>query len=231
MARRKYWAIIDTETTIESTIADVAIVICDRHGKIYKSMAVLIKGEFDAKELFYDPKDNGFWGKEAAKKRKANYVKMLNEGTRMLASVSAVNRWIDAAIAQYQPELTAFNLPYDRDKCIRTNIDLSGFPSSFDLWGAACGNICVTKGYKQFCLENHQFTNRTEYGNMTMRTNAETVFGYLHGQLIDEPHTALEDLAFEVPILTKVLSSKNWRDKAQAFNWREFQVKNHFVAK
>ena len=35
MARKQFFAILDTETTINDTVADFAIVICDRNGQIY----------------------------------------------------------------------------------------------------------------------------------------------------------------------------------------------------
>lgn len=232
MAKKQYFAIVDTETTIESTVADFGIVICDRHGNIVKQCAVMVQGEFDAKELFYDPKDNGFWGKIAAEKRKQNYLEMLNDGRRMAASVGAINKWIAQAIGAYNPILTAYNLPFDTDKCLKTGIDLTGFRDKFCLWAAAVGNICKAKQYRQFCLENHLFNAPTEFRNMTYKTNAEAVAGYLAGEFILEPHTAIEDAVhFELPILKHILKKRDWKEKILPYNWREFQVKDSFTAK
>ncbi len=44
MAKKQFFLILDTETTIENTVADIGIVIADRQGNIHKEMAVLIKG-------------------------------------------------------------------------------------------------------------------------------------------------------------------------------------------
>jgi hypothetical protein len=42
----------------------------------------------------------------------------------------------------------------------------------------------------------------------------------------------LEDARdYELPILQLILKKKNWRDKVTPYNWREFQVKDNFVAK
>lgn len=232
MAKKQYFAILDSETTREDTVADLGIVICDRNGVIVNQMAVLVKDQFDTKELFYNPNDTGFWGKVAAENRKVMYTEMLNNGTRQLASVAAVNRWIAKAIGQYDPILTAYNLAFDRDKCAKTGIDLTGFKDSFCLWAAAVGNICNKKAFKQFALENHAFNNVTEHGNMTFQTNAEIVAGFLSGEYTKEPHTAIEDaIYFELPILKNIVKKKGWKEKIKAYNWKEFQVKDHFVAK
>lgn len=232
MAKKQFFAIIDTETTIDDTVADIGIIICDRKGEIFNKMAVLIKDQFENHELFYRRECVGLWSLEYAKEKHIKYNNMLNAGSRMLSSVNAVNRWIESAIGKYNPTLTAYNLPFDAAKCINTEIDLSGFSDRFDLWGAAVGNICNTKPYKQFCLDNHLFTNRTEYANMTIKTSAETVTGFLNGGLTDEPHTALEDvIGYELPILTHILKKKSWKEKIVPFDWRKFQVKNHFAVK
>ena len=232
MAKKQFFAILDTETTMANTVADFAIIICDREGKIYNQCAVLVNEHYGNFELFHDKAANDIWGYGGLEKRKANYVKMLDSGTRMLASVNAINKWIQQAIGKYNPSLTAYNLSFDKEKCTNTGIDLTGFNDSFCLWQAAVGNICNTKQYKQFVLDNHGFNKPTQFGNMTMKTNAEVVCGFINGGIIDEPHTALEDARdFELPILTQVIKKKNWKEKVTPYNWRAFQVKDHFTAK
>lgn len=232
MARKQFFLILDTETTKEDTVADFGIVICDRQGQVHKSLGVMVKDHFDTKELFYNPADTGFWGKQAAQARRIKYNEMLNAGIRMMASVNAINKWIMQAIATYNPELTAYNLAFDVDKCQKTGIDLTGFKSSFCLWQASVGNICKTKAFKQFALENHAFNAPTEHRNMTMQTNAEIVAGFISGQFVEEPHTALEDaMYFELPILKEIIKKKGWREKIEPYNWRNFQVKDNFQVK
>jgi hypothetical protein len=232
MAKKQFFAILDTETTMENTVADFAIIICDREGRIYNQVAVMVKDHYGKFELFHDKAANDIWGYAGLERRKTNYVEMLNSGKRMLASVNAVNKWILQAIAKYDPQLTAYNLAFDLDKCKKTGIDLEGFTQSFCLWQAAVGNICNTKAYKQFVLDNHVFGSVTQFGNMTFKTTAESVCGFIKGEMSDEPHTALEDARdYELPILCEILKKKKWREKITPYNWREFQVKDHFVAK
>ncbi len=232
MAKKQFFAVLDTETTIENTVADFAIVICDREGKIFNQCAVMVAGHYGTFELFHDKAANDIWGYAGLERRKNNYVEMLNSGKRMLASVNAINKWIVQAIAKYDPQLTAYNLAFDKDKCEKTGIDLSGFSNSFCLWQAAVGNICNSKQFKQFVLENHAFNKPTEFGNMTFQTNAEIVCGFINGEFKEEPHTALEDARdFEVPILREVIKKKKWKENITPYNWRAFQVKDHFSVK
>ena len=232
MAKKQFFAILDTETTINDTVADFAIIIVDREGTIYNQCAVLIKNHYDKMELFHDKNANDIWGYEGLRKREQNYIQMLDNGTRMLASVNAVNKWINQAIGKYNPTLTAYNLAFDKSKCLNTGIDLSGFNSEFCLWQAAIGNICNKKPFKQFALDNHAFNNVTAHGNMTFKTNAEIVCGFINGEFKTEPHTALEDARdFELPILVNILKKRDWREKIKAYNWRDFQVKDNFQAK
>lgn len=232
MAKKQYFAILDTETTMENTVADFGVIICDREGKIFNQCAVLIQGHYGNFELFHDKNANDIWGYGGLEKRKLAYKNMLDSGTRMLASVNAVNKWIQQAIGKYNPALTAYNLAFDLDKCEKTGIDLTGFADKFCLWQASVGNICGTKQFKTFALQNHAFNNATQFGNMTVKTNAEIVAGFISGEFKTEPHTALEDARdFELPILREVIKKKNWRDKITPYNWRAFQVKDHFTAK
>lgn len=232
MAKKQFFAILDTETTMQNTVADLGIIIVDREGVIHNQCSVLVNGHYGTYELFYDKHANDIWGYGGLEKRKQAYVNMLDNGSRMLASVNAINRWINQAIGKYNPELTAYNLAFDLDKCEKTEIDLTGFKSKFCLWQASIGNICKTKQYRQFVLDNHRFNNPTEYGNMSFNTGAETVAGFINGEMKIEPHTALEDARdFELPILVEILKKRKWREKITPFNWRDFQVKNHYQPK
>jgi len=232
MAKKQFFAICDTETTMANTVADFAIIICDREGTIFNQCAVMVKDHYGKFELFHDKAANDIWGYGGLERRKNNYVDMLNSGKRMLASVNAINTWIQQAIGKYNPQLTAYNLAFDADKCEKTGIDITRFSNSFCLWQAAVGNICDTKPFKQFALENHAFNKPTEFGNMTMQTNAEIVAGYVSGEFKKEPHTALEDVRdFELPILREILKKRKWKEKITPYNWRAFQVKDHFAVK
>lgn len=231
MAQKQYFAIIDTETTITDKVADFGIVICDRQGEIFAQCGVLVQGVFGVDSLFYTPDADPLWSRASVTRRTDNYTNMLNNGTRMVASVMAVNRWIDKAIAKYNPTLTAYNLAFDENKCRNTDIELTGFKDKFCLWAASVGNICNTKSYRQFVLENHLFNTPTKHANMTFRTDAEAVTGYLSGIMTQEPHTSVEDIiGYELPTLKHILKKRGWKEKIESYNWRAHQVKQHFKA-
>ena len=230
MARRQYFAVIDTESTQEGTVADFAAVITDRQGRIHAQAAVLVAGHYGHFELFHRLDDNGdIWGLRGLHQRKAAYENMLQSGARMLATPAAINRWLDKAVSKYNPILTAYNLSFDVGKCANTGIDLSGFNDRFCLWHAAVGSICNTRAYRQFILENHAFNPPTDHGNMSFITNAEVVSGFINGSIEDEPHTALEDITgFEIPILKAIVNKRRWREKIEPYSWGNFQVRDWF---
>jgi hypothetical protein len=213
-------------------VADFGAVICDRNGMVHAQCAVLVQGVFGNDPLFYSKNAGEQWAQSSVLRRTEKYTGMLDSGARMLASVSAINKWLAKAAGKYSPELFAYNLAFDVAKCANTAIDLTLFPNRFCLWHAAAGNICGTKAYKKFILDNHLFNNPTEKGNMTFRTDAEAVTGFLNDKMQDEPHTSLEDLiGFEVPVLKHILTKRNWREKMTPYAWKQFQVKDHFEAK
>ena len=134
MARKQYFLIVDVETSIKDTVADFGAVICDRHGKIATQCAVLVQSVFGVESLFFDKGKPGIWSAAGVSKRMNKYNAMLQSGSRMLASVAAVNRWLEKAAGKYNPTLTAYNLPFDADKCQKTGIDLNPFAARFCLW-------------------------------------------------------------------------------------------------
>ena len=232
MAKKQYFIIIDTETTNDNQVFDFGAVVVDRQGNIHSSCAIIIKDNI-GKELFSDPTGKSFWSKNYATEKKNIYMEMLEKGNRMMASVNAVNRWLEKVNAKYEPIMTAYNVGFDQGKCANTGIDLTIFKSSFCLWHIACAVFAKTKSYKSFILENHYFGNRTDKGNMTYKTNAEVMAHYVMGRHNEEPHTALEDAQFfELPILMAVIKKRNWKDNiGQAYSWRDYQMKDNFAAK
>lgn len=229
MSKKQFFLIVDTETTITDKVVDFGAVVCDRHGKIFAQCAVLVREVFGVDELFYDVKNSGIWSKASVTRRMANYNSMLDNGSRIIASVASINRWLEKVNAKYNPALTAYNLAFDSTKCQNTGIDLNMFDNRFCLWAAAVGNICNTKAYRQFVLENHLFNPVTAKGNMTFSTTAEAVTGFLAGNMTDEPHTSIEDIiGYELPTLVHILKRKNWKTKVTPYVWKQFQVKDHF---
>lgn len=235
MAKRDYFLIVDTETTQEQHVADFGAIVVDKKGKIYSECAVIVNNYFLKEELFWNG-DAGIFGRTTLEKRTNHYKNMVKQGSRMVASVAAINRWLEKVNAKYSPILTAYNLSFDMDKCLNSAIDLAMFDKSFCLWHAAFSKWAMKKQYKQFILENHFFKNPTEYGNMSYSTNAETMARFVLGNpnIEDEPHTAYEDAKlYELPILLKLVNSTKKTDYMNPipFDWRKIQVKNHFSVK
>lgn len=230
MAKKEFFLILDSETTITDLVYDFGAVIVDRHGNIQTKCAILIQ-EAMQDDLFYDHK-TALWSKANAAAKKVMYADMITAGNRSIASVAAVNRWLEKAIGKYNPMLTAYNLAFDAGKCANTGIDLSGFTNRFCLWHLAVAVFGNTKNFRAFALQNHYFGNRTALGNMTITTNAEIMAHFVSGEFVAEPHTAIEDaIGFELPILVAALKKKDWKKKIGiAYNWRNLQVKDSFHA-
>jgi hypothetical protein len=239
MAKRDYFLLLDTETTQDNLVADIGAIVVDKNGTIYNQMAVLTNGIFTDMEnhpLFFTSDKTGIWSKKGQDVRYQVYGNMVANGTRMLASVAAVNIWLTRVKEKYDPILTAYNLRFDQGKCANTGIDLTQFDKWFCLWHSSFNKWAHTKIYRNFALSVHAFNKPTELGNMSFKTNAETMARFVLGDptLEDEPHTALEDaIYYELPILTKLINStkKKAYMNPKPFNWRNVQVKDWYTAK
>lgn len=237
--KKQYFLMIDTETCQSGRVVDFAAIICDKKGNIYHECAVIISGQFckENDPLFFDPsaKPDSFWSMASRQRREENYKSFINSGTRVMASVAAINRWLDKANLKYNPILTAYNLSFDINACALTGIDLTSFNKKFCLWDASFALLVNDKKYKQFVLENHYFNPPTSNGNMTFQIKAETVGNFINGTKLKEPHTALEDLVYwEVPILKYIFSKKTikWAlNNDFKYDWRLVQVNKCFKVK
>ncbi len=237
---KNYFLIVDTETTQDQKVADFGAVVCDAKGNVVAQCGVMVEGIFGNVNhpLFFDSSQpaNALWSRKGADLRMGKYKEMLANGSRMLASVAAINRWLARVNAQYKPVLTAYNLSFDVGKCQNTGIDLDMFDRRFCLWYACYTIFAHTKSYLLACLALHAFNAPTAHGNMTFKTNAETMARYITGnlELEDEPHTALEDaMDYEKPLLVACLSKwslkKLLRD-SRPYVWKDCQVKDWFKA-
>lgn len=235
---KKYFLIVDTETTQTSMVADFGAIVCDKKGNIAAQCGVLVREFYLDRTnhpLFYTKDADPLWGLATLDKRYQRYNNMLENGTRMLASVPAINKWLTRAMLSYKPVLTAYNLPFDRNKCENSAIDLDMFPESFCLYAAAAQKWGHVKKFREFVLEHHLFNKPTKLGNMTYQRKAETMARFLLGaHLPDEPHTALEDARdYEMPILTRLVKNAKVGEYMNAPHpgWRDVQVRDWFKAK
>ncbi len=154
MAQKQYFLIVDTESTIDETVADFGAIIVDRKGTIYKEIAILVTGEFGAQKLFYNANSpDDIWTLAGLKRRNEAYTGMLNAVTRTMGSVGAINRWLDKALIAY-PNLifTAYNASFDLRMMQNTGIDTSRFSDIFCLWKASVNKLTGDKRYIKWCL-------------------------------------------------------------------------------
>lgn len=239
MAKKKFFLIVDTETTQSGMVADFGAVVVDKQGTIHREMGILVGDFFSDREnhpLFHIYGDkNDVFSKATLPLRYERYEQMLQNGERYLASVGAVNRWLARVAAHYSPVMTAYNLAFDREKLSNSGIIANElFPETFCLWHAAVAKWGKTKAFREYVLANHHFGKRTKHGNMTMRTNAEAMAAFITGNELMEPHTALEDARdFERPILAALVknTSPSIYMNPPSYNWRHWQLKDHFTAK
>jgi len=235
---KKFFLILDSETTQDGKIADLGLVVCDKQGNIHYDVGLMV-GDFylnrDKHPLFFTADADPLWGKRGLGKRYSKYDAMIADGRRMVASVAAINRLLVKICLKYNPTLTAYNLAFDADKAANSGIDLSIFTSRFCLWYAAADKYIKRKDFRQFVLENHFFGNRTKHGNMSFQTKADVVAKFLLGSgFPDEPHTALEDARdYELPILLDVIKNRSPKEymNCPAYNWKNVQVRDWFQPK
>ncbi len=240
MAKKDFFLIIDTETTIGDKVADFGAIVVDRKGNIHTSAACLIREFYLDKEqfpLFHDQSIDPLWGKANLPRRYAEYDAMLSDGRRMLASVAAINRWLARVNAEYSPIATAYNRAFDWDKMNKSGIDIGLFSRYFCLWHASANKWAQTKPFRQFIIDSHAFNKPTALGNMSYLTNAEIMARFVlnNPDLPNEPHTAFEDAKeYEMPILLALLNkTKKTSDlfNQVGYNWRDYQVKDWFMPK
>ena len=239
MAKKDYFLLVDTETTMQSQVADFGAIVVDRKGKIYAQCAVMVAGIYNDRKgnpLFFNELAGEIWNKKSLDTRYKKYDNMLDKGSRMLASVNAINRWLENVQGKYNPILTAYNLAFDKNKCYNTEIDLNIYSESFCLMKASQVKWMHSKKYRQFILENHYFNKRTDLGNLSYSYKAEVMVKFITNQpdMQAEPHTALEDARdYELPILTRLVKTQK-REKwmnPQGLSWQNSQVKDWFIPK
>ena len=236
MGKKKFFLIIDTETTQDGKVADFGAIVCDKQGNVHHEIGLLVK------EFYYDKVNHPLFfqgdflgGAKNLPRRYAAYDAMIENGTRMAASVPAINRWLAKVAAKYNPVLTAYNLAFDADKLDKSGIiSKELFDKQFCLWYAAAEKWGATKAYREFVLRNHFFGNRTKNGHIGYQTKADAMAKFLLGDsLPDEPHTALEDARdYELPILSRLLATSNPLQymNPKPYNWRDYALKDNFRA-
>lgn len=231
MAKKQYFLVVDTETTVQGKVADFAAVLIDRQGREYARLAVLIEGQYGSHELFHDIRaSEEIWTLKGLKKRHIAYKSMLNDGSRMMSSVSGVNNWIHQIQEQYKNVIfCAYFANFDIRAMKATGLRTEGYTDTFCLWAASVDKVKNDKAYIVHCLQRKWLTAKLQF-----RTNAEAMAEFaLKRDLEPEPHTALEDvLDYEIPVLLWLVKNKSYTKYSQkAYSWHEWQLKNLVIPK
>ena len=192
--------IVDTETTIDQTVADFGAVVADlTTGEIIDELGVLVYGQFDETELWFDWRadNNSFWSKQNLRARRKQYRRRIEHGQRSIASAALVNVWLAKNLGKHDPVVMAYNMPFDAPKCDNTGIQISMFKKSLCLLKAARRFLPTYAPFVDYCNNSGTLTNT---GKPSM--SADNVARFILGDSLDpEPHTALEDARdYELPI-------------------------------
>lgn len=200
--KKMYVLVLDVETTgdVESNplVYDVGAKIVDLAGNVYERGSWVI---YD----IYTQRD--FMSSAYYAAKLPQYERDLANGSRKMARFETVRKIIWRWMYKYDAFLVAaYNTSFDRRALNNTIRNLTGikqclfFPRKtkfIDIWRMACDSICRTRDYHRMAYENGWYSDA---GNV--RTNAETVYGYLsNSPNFKESHTALEDVDIETEIM------------------------------
>lgn len=203
MSRKKYYMILDTETTSNAKIVyDVAYTIVDRKGNIIEQANYLVK------EIIEHPFLRGILQRDkfSATKYQNTYAEMYTRKA-MVKPFLDIRRTIRRVIREYNCPVIAYNVGFDQKALNDMAKDL-GKKSFFtaktkiwDLWNIALHTLCDSRNYVTFC-DKHGFVKP----NGNRQSTAESVFCYISKDpTFKEAHTALADTEIEAQILLACL--------------------------
>lgn len=206
MATKKYYMILDTETTSNAKMVyDIAYTIIDRKGNIIKQANYLVK------EMVKHPFLRGIMARDKFSSHKYHemYQVWYNDRTKVRDFLT-IRRNIRRDIRDYNCVVVAYNAKFDFEALTDMAQDL-GKKSFFtkktqiwDLWNISLHILCNSRNYVKFCDENN-FVN--EKGNR--KSSAEVVYRYITNNLeFEEAHTALADTEIEAAILFACLKRR-----------------------
>jgi len=192
--------IADTETTKDDYVADFGAVVADLStGEILDEIGTLVYGQFDEKELWFNPraKSDDFWSKQNTRARRKKYRQRIEHGQRSIAAPALINIWLAKNLGRYNPVASAYNISFDGPKCDKTGIQLGMFPRHVCLLKLARSYLVDYAPFLEHCKRHDAFTPTGR-----PRMTADNVARFILGDSLDpEPHTALEDARdYELPI-------------------------------
>ena len=201
MGKRKFYIVLDTETTgdIPHQIAyDVGWVVCDRDGNIYERQHYLVREVFaDLRMMATAYYADKFVG----------YLDRLNDREIVAAPFAHILTAFDHCVEKYGVEtLCAYNLNFDLRAMSNTcdwlfeNKNWCKYElEHLCIMCAAC-DVLYGKKYIKMCRANGW---ETEKGNV--KCSAETGYRYISGDLdFQEEHRGADDCEIEAQILAAI---------------------------
>lgn len=215
----KKFIVLDVETSRANGVSvyDLGYIVADIQGNIYEQQSLFIS------DVAIVEKDNTLMLSDEilkshfARKVKQFYLKGVLKGDWQLVTFKEAFNRFNKSIKQYKvKEIYAYNMGFDFRHLQNTSLGLLGhefFPNNLMIkciWAFASSTICLSRNYFKWCEANGKIS---ECGNI--RTNAETVFGYLNNNPVyEEPHTGLEDCKIELQILQACKKKKKKENSA-----------------
>ena len=211
--------IIDTETA-NDIVYNIAWSIMTKSGKVKKQQSFIVSDTYDT--MFTTLKENGTqWTDKGYYATKAViYENQLNKVTFKASWIDILHQLITDIKAYDISLVTAYNVKFDRRVIqkttnLLTDISTTTIPDTIQLLDkrlpiyniqmGAIEEICSSKKYTNFCIENGFLSTHL----LEFQTTAEVIYRYLHNNpFLSESHTALEDTQWEAEILARVTKKK-----------------------
>ena len=208
--RRKYIAVIDTETANgleDSLVYDVGWAIVDKQGKVYCSRSYLVKEIFcEERELM----QTAYYAEKIPM-----YLEDIQKKKRKILSFQYIRNVFLADCKRFNcTTVCAHNARFDVNALNTTRRFLTKskrryfFPYGMEIWDTmkmAQDVICPMPTYKRFCSAHADYTLK----NGSPRKTAEILYQYIiNDDSFIESHTGLEDVLIEKEILVYCIRQK-----------------------
>jgi hypothetical protein len=193
-------------------IYDLGVVLTDKLGNVYIKKSWLIQEIFNSKDV-----EKAYY---YSKPKWDYYNKQLAEGETKLVSWHYAINEIKKLIVLYDiKQVSAFNLPFDREAFYDTNRFLNGkFINFFNtleqecIRGLACETLGQQKTYQRLALDNNL---RSKSGQFLL-TTAEAFYKYItNDYTFIEAHTGLQDALIETEIMARCYKVNNKRTRGR----------------
>lgn len=210
---KKYYLVIDIETSQEGNPFNLAYAVMDKKGSIIESNDFII-AEYRKDGLF---SGDGVFSPEKTAQKLAILRARYKAGKISLLSLNDLQGLLDRLFNQYGAVLTAYNLQFDKGVLSKQGIVWAG--KSFCLWQLSLATICKNPRFLRSVIAAREVTPKG-----MVRTNAEVVARYAtNNPALVELHLALDDVIDECRILHYILRQKK-RLAFESYNWRNWTI-------